>query len=233
MEDYKIKLKKFQVSLLILVFGVLLFILLLVQVVPKLLSIVKLENDTKSASVALADSERKLENMRKEMTEKADESNSSLKSFYKPVNEGLDSEAAIAEEFAEILQVMRDNKIKTRAIKYDYDLQNEDNFVKNLPNKFHACRITCEMIGTYTQFESFMRDLYRHEHFLDISTVKIVPYEKDKRILLVSLQLKLYAQNNGYVPPQPVQQEETKAPEQPQAPTTFTPDNGFEDADSY
>lgn len=219
MEDYKVNIKKFQIPLLILFFGILVFILLLVQVIPKLVSVVKLENDTKTESVALADAERKLENLNNEAKEKVEESNSSLKAFYKPVNEGLDSEAAIAEEFAEILQVMRDNKIKTRAIKYDYDLQNEDNFVKNLPNKFHVCRITSDMIGTYTQFESFLRDLYRHEHFLDISTIKIVPYDKDKKILLVSLQLKLYAQNNGYVPPAPVQQ----AQEEQAAPASFTP----------
>jgi len=218
-EDYKVNIKKFQIPLLILFFGILVFILLLVQVIPKLVSVVKLENDTKTESVALADAERKLENLNNEAKEKVEESNSSLKAFYKPVNEGLDSEAAIAEEFAEILQVMRDNKIKTRAIKYDYDLQNEDNFVKNLPNKFHVCRITSDMIGTYTQFESFLRDLYRHEHFLDISTIKIVPYDKDKKILLVSLQLKLYAQNNGYVPPAPVQQ----AQEEQAAPASFTP----------
>ena len=88
------------------------------------------------------------------------------KLFFKPVNLGLDTEAAISDEFGEILQLIRENKIKTRSIVYEYDPK-DDNFVKNVPEKYQVCRITAEMIANYSDFENFLRDLYKHEHYLE------------------------------------------------------------------
>lgn len=116
--------------------------------------------------------------------------------FFKPISDGLDTEAAISDEFGEILQIMRDNKIKARSVKYDYDPQ-DDNFVKNAGNKYHVCRVTAEMIANYANFAGFLRELYKHEHFLDITSIEILPYQKNKRILLINLQFKLYAQKDA------------------------------------
>ena len=52
------------------------------------------------------------------------------------------------------------------------------------------------MIASYSNFANFLRELYKHEHFLEISKIEIAPYEKNKRILLISLQIKLYAQRD-------------------------------------
>jgi Tfp pilus assembly protein PilO len=90
---------------------------------------------------------------------------------------------------------MRENKIKARSFKYDYDPE-DDNFVSHVGDKYHVCRISAELIGTYTQFESFLREIFKHEHFLDISSIEIVPYQKNKRILLINMQIKLYAQRD-------------------------------------
>ena len=54
--------------------------------------------------------------------------------------------------------------------------------------------------------------MYKHEHFLEISKVEILPYEKNKRILLINLQLKLYAQKAG----SPIAQEAPQPPAEPQ-----------------
>ncbi len=44
-----------------------------------------------------------------------------------------------------------------------------------------------------------MRDLYRHQYFININKVEIVPYRKDKKILLVNLVITLYAQKSSPV----------------------------------
>ena len=51
-----------------------------------------------------------------------------------------------------------------------------------------------EMIANYTNFKNFMKELYKHDHYLDIAKVEIIPYKKNKNILLINFQLKLYAQ---------------------------------------
>ena len=51
-----------------------------------------------------------------------------------------------------------------------------------------------QMVGDYTSYGNFLKEMYKHEHFLDIQTVEIVSYRKNKRILLINFKVKLYAQ---------------------------------------
>lgn len=195
MEKYSVYLKKFQIAIMIIGFALALFIFAIVKTVPEVQKIMQLQTDYKAQSASLADSERKLQDLKDAEARKNADSKNILKMFFKPISEGLDTEAAISDEFGEILQLIRDNKIKTRSVKYDYDPQ-DDNFVKNASNRYHVCRVSAEMIASYANFANFLRELYKHEHFLEISKIEIVPYQKNKRILLVSLQIKLYAQKD-------------------------------------
>ena len=131
---------------------------------------------------------------RKEQEEKAkeNESKNSEKPFYKPVMSGLDTEAVIAGEFAEVLQLVRANQIKVRSIKYDYDPK-DDAFVSGAGSQYNVARLNMEMVGNYSNYDNFLKEMYKHEHFLDIQTAEIVPYKKNKKILLINLKVKLYA----------------------------------------
>ncbi len=114
------------------------------------------------------------------------------KPFYKPITSGLDTEAVIAGEFTEVLDLIRANKIKVRAIKYDYDPQ-DDVFVQSSGGSYNVARLHMEMVATYSNYDSFLKELYKHEHFLDIVSVEVVPYRKNKQILLINFKMKLYA----------------------------------------
>jgi len=194
-EKYSVYLKKFQIAIAIAAAALVGFIFLIAKTVPQIQTITNIQNDYKTQSSTLADTERKLEELKAAAARKEAENENVMKAFFKPIEQGLDTEAVISDEFGEILQIIRENKIKTRSVKYDYDPQ-DDNFVKNASNRYHVCRVSAEMIGTYANLENFLRELYKHEHFLDISKVEIAPYEKNKRILLASVQFKLYAQKD-------------------------------------
>ena len=193
--NYNIYLKKFKIALAILGLSVVISIALIAKTVPEIQKIVQIQQDTKTKSSELTDAERKLTELKSAAEKREVQDSNVLQMFFKPVSEGLDTEAAISDEFGEILQLMRDNKVKARSVKYDYDPQ-DDNFVKNAANKYHVCRVSAEMVANYADFANFVRELYKHEHFLDISKIEIVPYQKNKKILLVSFQIKLYAQRD-------------------------------------
>jgi predicted Holliday junction resolvase-like endonuclease len=131
---------------------------------------------------------------RKEQEEKEKEKNneSAQKPFYKPIESGLDPESVIAGEFAEILQLVRANKIKVRSIKYDYEPK-DDNFYINAKEKYNVARLNMEMISTYSDYDSFLKELYKHDHFIDIKSAEIVPYKKNKKILLIDFKVTLYS----------------------------------------
>lgn len=154
---------------------------------------VKSEIETKTATIK--EKQDKIEEYkRKEEEEKAKEkaNANSGKPFYKPVMQGLDTEAVIAGEFAEILQLVRANQIKVRSIKYDYD-PSDDAFVQGAGDKYNVARLNMEMIANYTSYDNFLKEMYKHDHFLDIQSAEIVPYRKNKRVLLINFKVKLYA----------------------------------------
>lgn len=194
--ETSVYIKKFKIAIAIVIAAFVLFVLIIAKTIPSIQSYFSLKKEYAESVGKLADAERQLENLKEAKKQEQTPEVQLAKAFFKPIGSGLDSETAISEEFAEILQVMRDNKVKARSIQYDYDPQ-DDNFVKNAGAKYHVCRITADMVANYSNFEGFLRDLYKHEHFLEISKLEIVPYQKDKKILLVNLQIKLYAQKNS------------------------------------
>ncbi len=154
-----------------------------------------LQSEVATKEASIQEKKLKIEQYkRKEQEEKDKEKeNQKLgKPFYKPVMTGLDTEAVIAGEFAEILQLVRANQIKVRSIKYDYD-PSDDNFVKSAGSQYNVARLNMEMVGNYSNYDNFLKEMYKHEHFLDIQTAEIVPYKKNKRVLLINFKVKLYA----------------------------------------
>lgn len=151
------------------------------------------ENEGKMATIQQKEAKLQEYIARAEAEAKKEAENAnSGKPFYKPVMSGLDTEAVIAGEFTEILQLIRANKIKVRSIKYDYD-PSDDEFVKNAGSAYNVARLNMEMVANYSNYDNFLKELYKHEHFLDIQSAEIVPYKKNKRVLLINFKVKLYA----------------------------------------
>lgn len=196
MEKYNVYIKKFQLAIIIIVVTIAAVIGIIVKTVPEVQKIIQIQEDQKTQSAALADAERKLADLKAEALRREAEDKNVASLFFKPITEGLDSEAAISDEFSEILQIIRDNRIKVRSVNYEYDPK-DDNFVKFIPFKYHVCRISAEMIGNYASMANFLREVYKHEHFLDLEKIEIVPYNKNKKILLVNVVIKLYAQKDA------------------------------------
>ena len=190
------KLKKFLVPIVLLVVAFASLFMLGSNAIKNVQSYMKSKSDLETKTTSLQEKKDKLTKLQQqEAAEKKKEEESAksiTKPFYKPIMSGLDTEAVIAGEFAEILQLIRANKIKVRTIKYDYDPQ-DDSFVKGAAGAYNVARLNTEIIADYSSFENFLKELYKHEHFLDIQSMEIVPYRKNKSILLVNFKLKLYA----------------------------------------
>ncbi len=172
--------------------------LIATQLVPKISEFAGGYTDYKTQMESYADKERTLEQLKAsapkpESTKALSDLSGTGKELFRPLESGMDPESVLASEFNEILSLITSNAIKTRAVRYTYDPA-DDNFIKGDAGKYTVCKLDMEMIATYTNFKNFMQELYKHEHYLDIAKVEIVPYQKNKTILLINLQLKLYAQ---------------------------------------
>lgn len=191
-EDTKEIMMKLKDSIAIIVLALVVAITVIaVYIVPIVQNILDMNEQYASQTLVLAEKQRELEDLQIAV-KKQDDLSDIEKEMFTPVETGLDTEGIIAGEFSEILDLIRANTIKTRSINYEYDPQ-DDKFIQGAPDKFNVAKLSMEMVSSYTNSENFLRDLYKHEHFLDISKVEIEPYEKDKSILLVNFELKLYA----------------------------------------
>lgn len=188
-------LSKLKLAVAILVLAVIIAVAVIVMnIVPTVQNIMKLNEDYAAQTIVLSEKQKELEDL--QLTIKKQEDLSDIeKQFFVSAEAGLDTEGVIAGEFSEILDLIRSNTIKMRSINYTYD-PSDDNFVKGAPQKFNVAQLDMEMIANYKTFENFLRDLYKHEHFLDIAKVEVTPYEKDKSVLLINFTIKLYAQKS-------------------------------------
>ena len=189
------KLKQFFLPILVIIITIVLFCMLITKVANNVQNIIALKNNITLKTQELTLKQEKLENYKRKAAEEAKKesrSAASSKAFYKPAAQGLDTEAVIAGEFNEILELIRANQIKIRSMKSEYE-PNNDEFVKGAPAEYNVARLNLEMISNYISFNNFMKELYKHEHFLDLESIEIVPYKKDKTILLINFKIKLYA----------------------------------------
>ena len=193
MQELELYLRKLKIVILILLAALIGFGYTVSKIVPVVQDIIRIKKENEATVTSLADKERTLANLKEKTAKANEESKEQVKGFFRPIEQGLDAESAIANEFSEILVAIRDNAIKTRSIKYTYNPA-DDNFVKNMPDKYHVAKMDIEMIATYKDFERFLKELYKHEHFLDISSMEVAAYQKDKKILLIKFQMKLYAE---------------------------------------
>ncbi len=191
-EETKELLVKLKIPVAILVLALLIVVYLVAtKIVPTVQSIMDMNEQYAAQTLVLAEKQKELQDLQLTV-KKQDDLSGIEKELFIPEEKGLDTEGVIAGEFTEILDLIRANTIKMRSINYTYD-PSDDTFVKGAADRFNVAQLDMEMIANYKTFENFLKDLYKHEHFLDIAKVEVEPYEKDKSVLLINFTLKLYA----------------------------------------
>ncbi len=187
--------KKLKFTIPLLLIGVLGFIYIIAcQVYPVWQQIQELKVSVAQQSDVLSQKQHELDDLNLQI-KKQQESETLEKEMFIPSEKGLPAEDMIAGEFAEILEIIRANTIKTRSISFEYNPK-KDVFVQGAPEQFNVAALEMDMIATYKNFENFLKDLYKHDHFLEISSVEIEPYEKDKKVLLIKFNMKLFAKKS-------------------------------------
>ena len=191
------KLKQFMFPIILLAVTVFGSIILFPKAMENVRSCIETQQETIRLEEEISSKQAELEGLKRRKAQEAENERQRAskmeKRFYKPILTGLDTEAVTAGEFSEILSLIRANRIKVRSIKYEYNPM-DDEFVKGAANKYNVARLNMEMVGDYISYKNFLREMFKHEHFLDIQTVEIVSYRKNKRYLLINFKVKLYAE---------------------------------------
>lgn len=164
------------------------------QLQPKVMSTIDLFKQVKSQSEISNSIANQLSTAKEkaERKKKLRMSDDLTKKIYEPNGVATDSESTFAVLLDDIIEITRKNHIKTYSIQSSLNPE-DDIFIKGDKEHYSANRLDMKIISDYTDFQNFMEDLYKYPYLVNINTVEIYPYSKNKRILLINFTLTLYA----------------------------------------
>lgn len=133
-----------------------------------------------------------LEVQKRQNIENMKYANLEQKSIYQPQYTYSNSLLALNGMLEEITNMALKNQLKLRKIDYIDNLTN-DVIISNDPNSYNACGVKLSLIGPYIEFQKFLNELFIYPYLVNINTIDISPYQKDKRILIIDVTLHMYA----------------------------------------
>ena len=167
-------------------------------ITPKMEKITKLEEDIviKQRTKEAKEKEKKIvENKLKKIQ---DFLASSQKKIYSPVESDLGDDSLFFTLYNDTLEMIRSNSVKIKAIDYTYNPK-DDPFVISGGNDYFVSDVKMELVSNYINLGKLIQEIYQYPYYIKIVEVDIKPYEKDKKILLTNMTLRLYAHTDPLV----------------------------------
>ena len=94
--------------------------------------------------------------------------------------------------FEDIISAAKQNNMKLRSIEYN-TAPTGDIIYDNIKDFYNVCVVKLELIGTYSHFKSYFDIIYNYPYLINIAKVDIKPYERNKKILLGTVNIALYS----------------------------------------
>ena len=211
------EIEKYKELIMYLALIIIIAVALFKQIQPKFLSTINIFGEVKTQT-EVADSISRQLSIAKEKAERKKKLrmlDEMTKKIYEPNGKATDSESTFALLLDDVIEIARKNHIKTHSIKSTLDPE-EDVFIKGDKAHYSACKMEMKIISDYTDFKGFISDLYKYPYLINVNSIEVYPYTKNKRILLINLAITLYAmksseetaaeenkQNEGENPPTP------------------------------
>jgi len=117
----------------------------------------------------------------------------SQKKIYTPVEDfGNDkNDTLFFTLYNDVIEMVKANSIKIKSIDYKYNPEG-DLFVDQGTTYF-VCDVNMEIVSNYVNLGKLIQDLYQYPYYIKINKIEVIPYPKDKKILLSTISLRLYA----------------------------------------
>lgn len=183
---------RYREAILYIVFILVVLITTVVKTYPKIIDTFTVYKNINTQATQQKDLQARLDALKKAEMEKMTISGLSKK-VYKSEIPGADTETSFSTIFDDVINMAKYNNIKIYAIQYTYNPP-EDEFVKGAAGKYNVCQLDMQIVVDYQDLESFLRELYKYPYLINIDSIELSPYPKNKKILLTNLRVKLYSQ---------------------------------------
>ena len=100
-------------------------------------------------------------------------------------------DASFAPLFELILTIAEQSGIRIRAIDYDYAPAEDMIFAAKLEG-YNACELNMVAVGSYSEFQVFLKTIMKEQYVTNLAEVELTPWDKDKKVLIAKIKLRLY-----------------------------------------
>ena len=117
---------------------------------------------------------------------------SSQKKIYSPIEDKLGNDTLFFTLYSDLIEMVHANTIKIKSIDYAYNPK-EDVFVQQKGSNYFVCDVNMEVVSNYVNLGKLVQDIYQYPYYIKINNIEVIPYPKDKKILLSKISVRLYA----------------------------------------
>lgn len=188
-------------------YGIILFTLVIIVVLYIMYNIIMPKVDEiKTLTANIEKEERNLTNKKdqyKRVMEKYNKLKNSIstspKKVYSPLESDLGNDTLFFTLYNDLVEMIHSNSVKIKAIDYTHNPES-DNFVKFGKDVYFVCDIELELVSNYVNLGKLLEDIYQYPYYIKINELSVKPFEKDKKILISKLNLRLYAHTSPEEP---------------------------------
>lgn len=181
-------------------YGVIIFCVLILALVfvgynmayPKYTELGALNAKVEKKQKEVDDLNNKLQIVQRKIKQIKDSIVSSQKKIYSPLESDLGNETLFFTLYNDMIEMLHANSIKIKSIDYKYNPET-DAFVKFGKDVYFVCDVDMELVSNYVNLGKLIQDIYQYPYYIRINKLDVKPYEKDKKILLSTMSLRLYA----------------------------------------
>lgn len=181
-------------------YGVIIFAILIVALLfgsyslisPKIAEKQSLEAQIEAKEGEVSQLQQNLEIVKRKIKQMKNSIANSQKKVYSPVESDLGNETLFFTLYNDVIEMLHANSVKIKAIDYKYNPET-DAFVKFGKDVYFVCDVNMELVSNYVNLGKLIQDIYQYPYYIKINELEVKPYAKDKKILISTLSLRLYA----------------------------------------
>lgn len=162
------------------------------QIKPQVEKMYSLKSQIESKENELSGLQRKLTIVKNKIKKIKDSISGSQKKVYAPVESDLGNDTLFFTLYNDLLEMVHSNSVKIKSIDYTYNPK-EDKFVEFGKDIYFVCDVNMELVSNYVNLGKLIQDIYQYPYYIRINELDVTPYEKDKKVLITNLSLRLYA----------------------------------------
>lgn len=174
--------------------GLLLILAVIFGIRQIIVSCIKIQTTTKEhkkQKAKLKEAQKKLKDY-EDANKRLMDKQSNIKKVFQPKTSTEDSIASFGGMFEDIIDYVKINNLMLRSVQYKINPP-DDAIYSQFPTLYNVCNVELTVVGTFTQFQGFIRDLKVYPYFINVAQVRINPYEKDPQYVIVTVDVTLYS----------------------------------------